>query len=374
MHYWDCLQLPEEYGRRGRSPLTSPFRNERPDDSRRQSNTVTMRDVAQLANVALSSVSRVLNDHPDVSGAMRSRVNAAIDELGYEPDLVASSLRRGTTKTVGFMVADISNPLFAEMLRGTEKVLRAEGYVALLAHSQAVPERDAENIRLLSRRRVDGLILSIADETRRETLDELARRDLPIVLLDRDATVQPNASSVVADHERGTRRATDHLLDHGHQRIALITGDERIQPTRQRLDGFRSSFVRRGLPSPEDLIHLGSFSEDFGLRVMTDVLNMQDPPTAVISGGNQLLAGVLAAMYQRNLNIPGDVSIIACDDTSLARLHRPPITVVTRDAEAMGAIAAKLLLERLDPDDPAPARTQSVPTELIVRESTARRR
>lgn len=336
------------------------------------SETVTMKDVARLANVALSSVSRVLNGHPDVSDEMRARVNATIAELGYEPDLVASSLRRGSTKTIGFMVSDISNPLFAEMLRGTERVLRAEGYFALLAHSQAVPERDTENIRLLSRRRVDGLILSIADETRQETINELARRHIPIVLLDRDATVDPNASAVIADHELGTRRATEHLLDYGHRRIALITGDERIQPTRQRLAGFRASFTRRGLSVPEDLIHLGSFSEEFGHRVIADhLLRLDDPPTAVISGGNQLLAGVLGAVHQQGLSIPNDLSLIACDDVPLAQLHRPAITVVARDAESMGVIAAKLLLERLLAQQPTPARTQSVPTELIVRESTA---
>lgn len=334
--------------------------------------SVTIKDVARQANVALSSVSRVLNGHPDVSDEMRARVNAAITELGYEPDLVASSLRRGSTKTIGFMVSDISNPLFAEMLRGTERVLRAEGYFALLAHSQGVPERDTENIRLLSRRRVDGLILSIADETRRETINELTRRDIPIVLLDRDASVHLNASAVIADHELGTRRATEHLLDYGHRRIALITGDERIQPTRQRLAGFRSSFVRRGLPVPEDLIHLGSFSEEFGRRIVSDhLLGSQDPPTAVISGGNQVLSGVLGAVHQRGLTIPEDLSLVACDDVPLAQLHRPPITVVARDAETMGVIAAQLLLERLLTQDRTHARTQSVPTELIVRESTA---
>lgn len=336
--------------------------------TRNASRPPTIKEVALHAGVALSSVSRVLNEHPDVSEGMRARVLSAVAELGYEPDLLASSLRRGNTRTIGFVVADIVNPLFATILKGAERRLRHAGYSVILVHSEGEQGRDVEGARLLRRRRVDGLVLSLTDENRPETLEELHQLDVPVVLLDRQVDDGLDFSAVLADHRTGMRRATEHLLDLGHRDIRLITGPEPTRPARERAGGLTEGFSRRDLSVPAGAITHGPFSVEFGNRVVEDLIQAGERPTAIIAGGNLTFVGIVAALHRHGLRIGQDVALITCDDIPLAEFHSPPITVVSRDTDAMGAIAADLLLERLL--DGAPARTETVPTEFVVREST----
>ena len=327
----------------------------------------TIKEVARHAGVALSSVSRVLNDHPDVSPDMRLRVLRAVDELGYEPDLLASSLRRGNTKTIGYLVADIVNPLFADILQGAERRLRAEGFSVLLAHSEGDSVRDVESMRLLRRRRIDGLIVSVADETRAETLEELARLDVPVVLLDREMEGQQGFGGVLADHRTGVRRAVEHLIDLGHRRVGLVAGRPSTRPGRERLAGFLEGFERRGLPAPDDLVVHGKLAIDFGQRAVDGLLGAPDPPTALITGGNLIFVGAISALHRREIPVGEGLSLITCDDIPLAEFHTPPITVVHRDTAAIGDLAAEIMLERLAG---GPARVETVSTELLVRGST----
>lgn len=339
--------------------------------ARSPSSVPTIKEVASRAGVALSSVSRVLNDHPDVSVGMRERVLRAVEDLGYEPDLLASSLRRGQTKTVGFIVADIVNPLFAVMLRGAERQLRQAGYSVLLAHSEGEPDRDAETARLFRRRRVDGLLLSLTDEGRQDTLEELQGLSVPIVLLDREVNRASGWSAVLADHRTGLRRATEHLIDLGHEDIRLITGQENSRPARERALGFVEGHERRGLTPGPDAVRFGNFSADFGSRTVEEMVSDGPLPTGLIAGGNLILNGVIAALHRNGVRVGRDISLITCDDIALAEYHHPPISVVARDIEEMGSTAASLLLELLEG---GPARTEIVPTAFVLRESTFARR
>ena len=160
----------------------------------------TIKEVARRAGVALSSVSRVLNDHPDVSESMRVRVMEAIAELGYEPNLLAASLRRGTSRTVGFIVPDLRNPLFGSIVTAAQDKLSRQGYAAVITTSSSDADRDADMARLLRHRQVDALIVSLADETHSNVIDELRRFEGPIVMLDREAKTLSDASIVATDH------------------------------------------------------------------------------------------------------------------------------------------------------------------------------
>lgn len=330
----------------------------------------TMKEVATHAGVALSSVSRVLNNHPDVSETMRRRVLDAIDVLGYEPNLVASSLRSGLTSTIGFVVSNISNPLFADLVMGASTRLQAAGYSVVLTNSEGRPERDENMVRLLRRRQVDGLITSLTDEHRPGTIAELERLDVPIVLLDRQVDELAGRTSVVAaDHAIGMQAGVEHLLDLGHRRISLISGSLHIRPPKERLVGYRAAYANRGLEPPEDLLAFESFSPAFGEKAATEMLALADPPTAIVAGGNLLLTGVLRAIRAAGLRVGSDIGVVSCDHITLAELHDPPITIIERDTVGMGTIAADLLLERLK-DPEAPPRTERVPTELVIRGST----
>jgi LacI family transcriptional regulator len=323
-----------------------------------------MREVAEQAGVAMSSVSRVMSGHPDVSSAMRARVLAAVEKLGYEPDLLAQSLRRRETLSVGFVVGDISNPLFAEIVMGFESTMNASGFAMLLTNSLGDTALEAAHIRLLSQRRVDGLVVSVVDETHPETITRLRELEIPVVVLDRNLP-DVEVSRVLSDHRSGMEAAVLHLLDRGHRRIALIAGTE-LRPTLERRAGFEQAFAARGLP-PSYSIHQGSFSVEYGSQAMREILDLPEPPTAVIAGGNQLMFGALRVISERGIALGTELSFVGCDDIAITDLYRPPIAVIRRDNLGIGRAAAELLLARIrnaaEPSD------VELPTEFVPRAS-----
>lgn len=313
------------------------------DPGRRRAN---VREVAERAGVAISSVSRVLSKHPDVSEPMRERVLAAVDELGYEPDFLAQSLRRGSTTSVGFIVGDITNPVMANLARGAEGVLRAAGYSMLLMNSDGDPELDEAHIRFFLSRRVDGMVLSLASEKRRATLELLAQINVPVVVMDREVPARIGANAVLSDHRAGMRAAVEHLIDLGHHRIALITASLEMRAGRERVGGMRDAVEARGI-ADETTALPGSLLAEHGEAATNDLFSRAQPPTAIIAGGNQLLIGTLRALTARGIRVGEDVALVTCDDVPLSELYKPPIATITRDTVGMGRVAAELLLSHL---------------------------
>jgi LacI family transcriptional regulator len=326
-----------------------------------------VRQVAQRAGVALSSVSRVLSGHPDVSDVMRHRVMDAVAALGYEPDLLAQSLRRGASMTVGYVVGDIANPLSAQIAHGAETALRRSGYSLLLVNSTNDPDLDAQHIRLLRQRRTDGLLLALADEKHPDTIAELLRYPGPYVLVDRACGQLPLASGVHSDHRAGLTEAVEHLYRLGHRHIALINGNPRVLPARERASVLRR--FARGVADLETTVRSGAFTAQHGEAAAAALIN-QDAgrPTAIIAGGNQILPGVLRALRAAGLTVPTDVSLVTCDHVALAEFLRPPLATVSRDLNSMGETAAALLLERLSGKDP---RRVTLPTGFRAEQSCA---
>jgi LacI family transcriptional regulator len=333
----------------------------------RRSN-VTIRMVAERAGVGVASVSRVLSGHPDVSPRMRDVVLQAAQECGYEMDLLARSLRSGQTLSVGIVVADILNPFLASIISGAEEELRKSGYSVLLANSHGESARDVESIRNLLQRRVDGMILSVSDEAAEGMAPLLSRLQPGTVLLDREIDGVA-ASAVLTDHHRGMRSVVDHLTSLRHRRIALVLGQMTVRPTRERKRGFVEAMETHGIEVPEELIRSGSFSIDFGYQETVALLRSPNPPTAVVAGGNQLLTGVLRAVRELDVDVPGKLSVVGCDDFALAQLHRPAITILQRDAHLMGRTAAAQLVEDLGREELEPLQV-TLGTNLTVREST----
>jgi LacI family transcriptional regulator len=329
-----------------------------------QRGRVNMREVADRAGVAMSSVSRVLSDHPDVSKEMRQRVMAAVEELGYQPDMLAQSLRRQETKTIGFAIGDISNQLFAEIVAAAETRFREAGYSLLLTNSERNPELDAANIRLLAQRRVDGIILSVSNERDPAVLRALGRLDIPVVVLDRNVDVG-RSLHVYTDHQPGMRNAVNHLLDLGHRRIAMINGQP-MRPVNERRAALEACWAARGLDRTYQLLE-GTLSVDYGSRATSQLLSQAEPPTAIIAGGNQLMLGALRVLHARRIKLGEEISFVGCDDIPVSEFYEPPIAVVRRDNSAIGRTAADLMLEALqDPDFRA---DMVLPTEFVARPS-----
>ncbi len=306
--------------------------------------------------MAISSVSRVLSEHPDVSDAMRAKVLGAVESLGYRPDMLAQSLRRRTTMSVGFAASDMSNPVLAEAVTGAEHVLRPAGYSLLMTDAEGDLALDVVNIDALCQRRVDGLLLSISDEQDPAMGTLLRDIDIPIVLLDRDVPAGIEAPQVRFDHRHGMHAAAEHLWQLGHRRVALVTGGPRYT-ARERHLGVEEVFAQPG----GELSELsGPFTIEHGEQAVTQALDGPTPPTAIIAGGNFYMHGALRELRRRGLVLGRDVSFVGCDDVAVAEFHDPPIALVRRDTRRSGEVAAEVLLTLLG------GGTAPDPAELVL--------
>ena len=324
----------------------------------------TIRDVARIARVSVSTVSRVLNEHPYVTEETRRRVAEAMDELQYRPDVAARSMRTGATRAIGFVFADFSNPLFSAIAMGADSVLHPLGYSLVLANSVRDPERETEVIATLRDRRVDGLLLSLADERTAGLRERLAAFG-SVVLLDRDVP-DLHCDRVLTDHAAGIRGALDHLLALGHRRIAMIAGTEAQRAIRERLRAFREGM---GDFFDEQLVRAVDPLLESGHDAALNLLQSRHRPTALIAAHNQLFAGILSAVRELALRVPADLSLVTCEDDDLARLNEPPVDVVRRDMAALGEAAARLLLARLEGN--GPPREVMLPAHFEIRSSSS---
>jgi LacI family transcriptional regulator len=323
--------------------------------------------VARAADLAIGTVSRALNGHDNVSPEAREKVRKAVEALGYQPDILARSLRTRRTRTVGYIVRDITNPLFSTVAYAAEATLERRGYSLVVGNTFDRPEREREIVGAFLSRNVDALILSPNEDEGADIIAKASDLGIPVVALDRESP-QP-ADCVMTEHVDGVKSAVSYLLELGHRRIAIITGSAAVFAGRARLEGFRRAFQERGVPVPEDLCFLGTFTREYGQQVAERLLNRPDRPTAIVCGGTPLLLGLLPVVHALNLSIPEDFSVICCDDIDITRLYRPPITVVRRDMSAIGRAVAELLIERLDGGRSGPGVTRRFPTEVVLRGS-----
>lgn len=326
----------------------------------------TMKDVAALAGVAIKTVSRVMNGDPTVAADLAARVRDAAGKLGYRPNLTASSLRRGDRRTssIGLLLDDVSNPFSAGLLRAVEDVARERGVQILIGSLDADPEREREMAITLIDRGVDGLIIvpAAADQSYL-----LAERNLGIkvVFLDREPRFL-DADAVVSSNRLGAAAAVDHLLSHGHRRIAYLGDNPAIATAIQRFEGYEQALERAGLRTDPAIVRHNLRSIRAATEAAIDLLTGPRPPTALFAGQNLITIGVIRALHE--VGAQDRIALVGFDDFMLADLLVPGTTVITQDVARLGRLATELLFERLDGDD-SPSRTHVVPTGIVVRGS-----
>ena len=329
-------------------------------------NSVTMLDVARVAEVSVGTVSRVVNKNQSVKSALRARVLDAMGALQYEPNLLAQSMRTGTTNVIGCVVPNLSIPFFSQSVEAMEGVLHQHGYTIVLTNSHDQLDRELEIISLFRRRQLDGLIATVSSETDVSLLRTLHGLEVPIILVQRRLPLP--LDTVVNDHFGGVVLAMDYLLNLGHERVAIITGPRNLLPGRERARAFEQTLRARGLSADRQLTHYYGPSPEVAARLTGEMLTGARPPTAIVAGANQMI-GVLQVIRKLGISVPKDLSLISLGDMELAELVVPSLTVVRWDNAKLGRKAAELLLGRLSGNPAASPAHIVLPAELVLRDS-----
>lgn len=329
----------------------------------------SIRDVAERAGVSLGSASRVINGAPEVTPDVRERVLAAVEELGYRPNPAAQSLRLSSTRTIGCMLTDVTNPLYGNLFHAMEERLRTAGYLVLLANSLYRVDREIDILSTFRDRRMDGVIMAPGNERDPGLLRAFTTLDRPTVIIDRD--MLPQCDRLQFDHVPGMRAVTSHLAGLGHRRIALVLSQTNTRPIRRRIEGFHAGLADHGISPEEAMVVRLPSSMSSSYSAVVALLGLDKPPTALIAMGTNILSEALNAIATHGLRIPQDISVVSLGDTDFARSFRPPITALRVNLEEAADHAVSMLLDRLEGRSQGPGRTVKQGLELIRRESSA---
>jgi LacI family transcriptional regulator len=342
--------------------------------------SVTVQDVAQRAGVSKATAARVLGGYGAASAAVKAKVLAASKELGYQPNELARSISTGRSGTIGVIVGDIENPYFGLAVRGISDAASAAGFDVILANSGEEIEKERDAVRVLTGKRVDGLIVTPACASEARHLQEVHRSGRPLVLLDRGVQGL-QVDMVVCDDKDAASAATQLLIEAGHRRIAYISAIDSDDPVykgrhqidvstvMERIDGFLDASQQAGIESPDRFIRLGATGSEASRKIVTDLLTGPERPTAILASDNLVALEVFTTIRSLGLSLPDDVSLIAFHDADWTSVTTPPVTVIAQPIYELGLESARILIERIRGMAAAPSRVV-VKTTLIERHST----
>lgn len=330
---------------------------------------LTLKDIAKKAKVSIKTVSRVINDEPMVSKNTRVKVKAVIEELGYQPNLIARSLKKKRSNTIGIILPDIGNPAFTEMVKGCMDSLNRMGYYTFLGSYEDDPTKEEEFIRDFNSMLIDGLMI-IPSTTENRDISIFEKINCPVVLIDREIDGL-NSDTVISGNKDGAYRATKHLINTRHKKIAFLGGLKTVKPAKKRFEGWKKALDEKNL-FIEDLVFWGSFSTESGYLMMNDALKRMGSLDAVFAGNDIVALGAMNAIKDKKLDIPGDISIIGYDDMFFSQYLNPSLSSVAAKLFVQGKTAAELLLKRIkDPVDLKPKRIV-IECDLVLRDSVSK--
>lgn len=338
-----------------------------------QSTTPTIRDVAKLAKVGLMTVSRVINNHASVRPSTRKKVEAAIAQLGYRQNEAARMLKGQRAKLIGLIVPDLSDVFFATCAHTVQQIARTHGYMTLVVSSERDAELEFQEAELMAGRKVSGLLIVTSTVNGDERIRDLQQTGMAVVAFDRPL---PGVESdcVLVENRAGSEEAVQHLIDHGHKRIACIGYDEQTYTILERMEGYTHKMNSAGL-KPQLITGLKTIDEM--RRWVTETLKSKTRPTAMFSLNHRTSSQLLQVFAEHNVRIPDDMAIIGFDDFELANIVSPPLTTVAQSPVEITRRAMALLFEGIQkthdgvPSDPAKI---LLPVRLMVRSSCGKHR
>ncbi|MDG0793359.1 catabolite control protein A [Cohnella ginsengisoli] len=333
--------------------------------------TVTIYDVAREAGVSMATVSRVVNNNPNVKPQTRKKVYEAIERLGYRPNAVARGLASKKTTTVGVVIPDIANANFAEVARGIEDIANMYHYNIILCNADKRKEKEIRVINTLLEKQVDGLLF-MGGVVTDEHIQAFNTSNVPIVLC---ATTDEKGTmpSVDIDHETAAYDAVRKLIAEGHARIAMISGT--LQDPANgfaRYQGYKRALEESGIAFDESLVRVGNYRYESGIEAVQYFLELAERPTAVFAATDEMAIGAIHGIQDAGLSVPGDISVIGVDNIRLASMVRPLLTTVAQPMYDIGAVSMRLLTKLMKKENVEQARV-TLHHELIVRNSVAPR-
>ncbi|WP_332634373.1 LacI family DNA-binding transcriptional regulator [Halalkalibacter flavus] len=329
--------------------------------------SVTITDVAKHAKVSKSTVSQYLNKRFDYMGEKtKERIELAIKELGYQPNIVARSLKQKSTSTIGVIVANILHAFSTQVIRAIEDYCHESDFHIIVCNADDNPEKEKKYIEMLLAKQVDGLIVFPTGDNV-ELYEKMVKDQFPIVFVDRTVD-NVNVPAIVLDNEKASSLAVTHLAEKGYERIGIITSSIKrsISARLGRINGFRNSMNEQNLPINEDYIKSAEINEI--QSILEKMLSLHVPPQAILAGNDRVLMEILKYAKANSIKIPNDLAIIGIDDVSFASIYSPALTVISQPAFEMGKQAATLILSSIQKKEVETLVYKFEPT-LINRES-----
>lgn len=335
---------------------------------------VTIKDIAKLAGVTHSTVSRALHGHPGIAPETVTRIKQIADELGYVPSAVARGLKTKRSHALGVIVSRIDDPFFGEILQGIEDVSQQAGYSLFVAASQRNFEREQVIVQAMGERRVDGLIICSTNFEKQHE-NKLKTYGIPIVAVDNQA-LSDYQYSIYHDDFFGSQRATAHLVDLGHEKIAYLGNQEAGRTTQDRLDGFCQALQDAAYPVRDEYIFHGPNGlPDGGVAGAHYFVGLEEPPTAIVCFNDMMALGVLQGLKNSDVDVPQECSVVGFDDINITAYTDPPLTTFEQPKYQLGCAAARMMMKLLDSRSdgasPAPSENRILRGQLVVRQSTA---
>ncbi|MEW8972918.1 MAG: LacI family DNA-binding transcriptional regulator [Tissierellaceae bacterium] len=326
---------------------------------------MTIKEIAKLANVSSATVSKILNGKDQyISEATRQRVLEIVEREGYIPNAIAKSLKIKSTKTIGIVIPDVMNLFFSELARGIEDAAEKKGYSVILCNSDNKESKEEKYIQILQEKMVDGIILTASE---RSVSKSLKRRNTPMILLDRDISIDDNVGRIVVDNEDGAYNATNFLIDKGCKNIGFISSDNINKSSGERFKGYKKAILEKGIEYDDEKIFLQNYTIETGYKGTMTLL--EETKIDGICCGNDLIAiGAIKALKEKDIDVPREVKVIGFDDIQVSQYMDPPLTTIKQPIYEMGEEAVKMLVAIIERKEVNMVKV--LKTELIERGSS----
>ncbi|MHC1770276.1 MAG: LacI family DNA-binding transcriptional regulator [Flexilinea sp.] len=328
--------------------------------------TVSIKDVASLANVSSATVSRVLSNKPHISAEKRQCVLQAAKTLGYQPSHIARSLRVQSSQIIGLIITDIQNPFFTGLVRAVEDQAYENQYGVLLCNSDENPDKESLYVDLMVAEKVAGVIIVPTSESA-GPINKLFNAKIPLVVVDRQIR-DLDLDTVIINNYKAAYDGISNLIENGHKRIGAILPTKEVTTGSERYRGYVGALNHQGISEDPTLIRSGIPKEAIGYQFANELMDLSDPPTALFTGNNLLTVGTIHAIMDRGMSIPEDISIIAFDDMDWYTIINPKLTAIAQPIYKMGWTATDLILKRINDID-KPVERITYKTDLKIRNS-----